>query len=64
MTHFRGIPVRAEGDGPEEWSALCNRKVRALGPVTTNAWEITCNDCRKILRLQVLKEPEEDRRYR
>lgn len=75
MTHFRGIPafrveLAADYSGVpgrvEEWTPICSTKERPKrGAVTTGAHEVTCNDCRQILRLPRLAEfeDESEKRY-
>jgi len=71
MTHLRGIPVytpnRDDPPNVARWamSTLCERTVAAVGPITTNAWEVTCPACRRIMRLPELPndQAESERRH-
>lgn len=64
FTHYRGLPVfvpleeAPEPEGSyrrrEEWAPLCSTRAEPRrGKVTTERYQVTCNECRKILRLRI-----------
>lgn len=48
MIHFRGLPVGYTAD----FTPLCSSRAESVsGPMTTSTGEVTCETCRKVLKL-------------
>lgn len=62
MTHMRGFPDFTT----RQWLPLCSRIADPVrGETTTEAHLVTCNECRRVLRMnpKLDVEDESDRRF-